>query len=195
MIEMTPSDALSSFTEAFGPGEQYAPYTKDDAKRLGERLPEVVRLLLARDGWCSYKDEVLWTCDPDVWKSATGAWFPKQPDAQALARTAFGDLLVLAGGNMRMAMPHEGSVLPEMNEPDWFFGLDIVQPDFKTQSSLPARVRAARKSAGRLAPDEMYTYVPALASGGTRETSKIARVKAAEQLSFLSQLGPIRELR
>jgi hypothetical protein len=37
----------------------------------------------------------------------------------------------------------------------------------------------------------MYTFVPALALGGSEETSKVERVKALEQLVILSQMTEI----
>jgi hypothetical protein len=65
--------------------------------------------------------------------------------------------------------------------------------------SLAARsfwkaARAAAKAVGKLAGDEMYTYVPALQLGGSSKTSKVQRVKAGEQLVILWRLAEIRRL-
>ena len=59
------------------------------------------------------------------------------------------------------------------------------------KKDLPPRVAAARKSAGPLAWDEMYTYEPALALGGSEKTSEVKRVKAREQLVTLAHAAPI----
>jgi hypothetical protein len=48
--------------------------------------------------------------------------------------------------------------------------------------------RKATKKLGPLAPDEMFTWEPALALGGSRKPENLAKVKLSQQLSFLSQL-------
>lgn len=175
----------------YGSGKQYREYSAADEERLAPRVPEVMRAILRKEGWCSYKNQGLWLCDPDDWQPATRAWFPDEPAAQLLARSAFGDMFVLAG-TFWLGLPHESVIMQSVDDPNWFFGCTITAKGFTTQSDLPPKVHAASKAAGSLQWDEMYTYVPALALGGREKTSKIERVKAREQLVLLSQLAPIR---
>jgi hypothetical protein len=184
-------EALEAFREVYGTGEKYRDYTESDEKRLAKRIPDIARTILKEDGWCSYNGQVFWLCDPDDWKEPVRAWFPKERSAVALARTAFGDLFVTSGSTFFQAYPHHSQMMPGTKDPGWFFGRTITAKTFMTVSEIPAKVRAARKAAGPLEWDEMYTYVPALALGGNEKKSKIERVKARERLVILSQLRSI----
>ena len=188
------SPAAASFLKAFGPGEPYRPFTGADDARLGDRIPGVMRAILGREGWCSYKGQVLWLCDPDDWRPAARAWFPGSARARVLARTGFGDLCVWDGRMFYFAMVHESIVMEMVDDAGLFFSFVLSDRDFAPQSYLPERVRAARERAGPLAWDEMYTHVPALALGGSVESSRIERVKAPEALAMLAGLAPIRRL-
>ena len=186
-------EALKEFWASYGPGEKYRDYTEADEARLADRLPEVMRTILRKDGWCAYKNQVLWLCDPDDWAPAAGAWFPDAPSAQVVARSGFGDLFVSSGVYWTV-LTHESQIVENGEDPNWFFGRTITAKSFTTRSDLPPKVRAARKSAGALAWDEMYAYEPALALGGSSKSSDVVRVKAREQLVLLSQLAPIERM-
>jgi len=86
---------------------------------------------------------------------------------------------------------HQSVIFTEVDDSNWFFGRTLTSKTFMLQSEL-SRHRAARAAAGPLEWDDMYTYVPAFALGGSDGTSKVERVKAREQLVILSQLAPIR---
>jgi hypothetical protein len=49
--------------------------------------------------------------------------------------------------------------------------------------------REAINKFGLLAPDEMFTFEPALALGGAAELKYVAKVKMLPQLSILAQLN------
>jgi hypothetical protein len=156
--------AAAGFLKAFGPGVQYRKYGKADDTRLADRIPGVMREILQTNGWCSYKEQVLWICDPDDWQAAGRAWF---------------------------AMVHESIVMGTVDDADWFYSRTLTAKDFAPQTYLPDRIGVARKATGPLQWDEMYTYVPALALGGSPTSSRIERVKALEALTLLAGLAPI----
>jgi hypothetical protein len=191
MARRSKQAAAAAFRETFGPGDRYRDFDDADEKRLADRLPEAMRDILRADGWCSYKDQVLWLCDPDDWKTAARAWFDGAPAAQVLARTGFGDLVVWDGEIIWFVLVHEATAMSTVDDGDWFFSKTITARDLAPRSYLPKRVRAAREAAGPLAWDEMYTYEPALALGGDPETSRVQRVKAREALVMLAGLAPI----
>lgn len=192
-VSKATSSAAGRFLKAFGPGEPYRAFTPADDARLGDRIPEVMRAILGREGWCSYKEQVLWLCDPDDWEAAARAWFPGAR-ARVVARTGFGDLCVREGRMFYFVMVHESLVMEMVDDPDLFFSFVLSDADFAPQTYLPAQVRAAREQAGPLEWDEMYAHVPALALGGSVETSRVERVKAAEALAMLAGLAPIRRV-
>jgi len=190
MPRLTPKESLESFQKAFRSGARYREYTQADDDRLAGRIPEVMRMILRKDGWCSYRDQIFWTCDPDDWTPAARAWFPKSQSPQVLGRSSFGDLFVL-DEDFWLTLPHQSVIMMSTDDSNWFFGRTVTSKTFMLQTELSEH-RAARAKAGPLEWDEMYTYVPALALGGSVKTSKVERVKAREQLVILSQLAPIR---
>src|ERR1041384_2267071 len=103
--------ASEAFLRAFGVGAQYRKYEPADDARLAPRIPNAMREVLKKDGWGSYKEQVLWLCDPDDWKAAVPIWFPTTPRSEVLGRTAFGDLFVWDGQLFWFAMVHEASVM------------------------------------------------------------------------------------
>lgn len=183
-----------AFWDCFGAGTTYRPFTAEDEARLGKRLPEVMKTILAKEGWCSYRDQVLWLCDPDDWQAAARARLPEGAVADVLVRSAFGDLFVWDGGNFRFINVHESIAMLMVPDADWFFSRSLTDPEFAPSTHLPERVAAARAQAGPLQWDEMYLYVPALALGGSQETSKIERGKAPEALAMLAALAPLKRV-
>jgi hypothetical protein len=188
----TAKAALKTFRDTFGAGTRYREFTKSDETRLKKRVPGMLLKLLHEDGWRSYREQVLWTCDPDEWVPAADAWFPKSSGARIMARSAFGDLFAWDGRKFAIVLVHESLVMSGGDDDVWFFGRTLTSQTFLMQTVLPARIRAAHGTAGPLEWDEMYSYVPAIALGGDYKKSRVERVKAQEQLSILSQLVPIR---
>jgi hypothetical protein len=194
MARKTKMSAADKFLKVFGPCTSYRPYDKKDDARLADRIPEVMRNILKKEGWCSYKDQVLWLCDPDDWKPAAHAWFTGVKDAQGLARSGFGDLCVWDGKMFSFVMVHESLVMEMVDDADRFFSRVLTDDEFAFQTYLPERVRAARQKAGSLEWDEIYTYTPALALGGSMKSSRVERVKAFEAITLLASLAPIRRV-
>jgi hypothetical protein len=199
---MMPQESFAEFRRTFGAGARYREFTPSDDERLRDRIPEVMRLILEQDGWCSYRDQGLWICDPNDWESAAYAWLPDAQSPEVLARSAFGDLYVLdntpteiAGfrysSMLKQVLARSSVILTGPDDLNWFFGGELTGENFSVNSVLPAMVQTARATAGPLEWDEMYTFVPALALGGSVESSKLERVKAREQLTLLAQLAPI----
>lgn len=186
--------ASETFSKFFGSGVCYRSFETDDQNRLSDRIPEVMQKILQKEGWCSYKEQVLWLCDPDDWQPAADAWCTWSPNAQVVARTGFGDLFIWDGEMFWFFLVHESLAMRTVGNSDWFFSRMLTSNDFAPQTYLPDSIRAAREVAGSLAWDEMYTYVPALLLGGSEEASRIERVKALEALMMLAKLAPIRQV-
>lgn len=186
--------AADIFLSHFGPGQSYAPFSDADRARLAGRLPGVALDILTRAGWCSYRDQVLWLCDPEHWEPAARAWLPDEPTLDVVARTSFGDLVYWDGGMYWYLDPNEAMAIMMVPDADWVFSDSLTAKDFAPSTHLPSRTAAAREQAGALASDEMYLYVPALALGGSPEGSKIERGKAIEAHAMLAKLAPLRRV-
>lgn len=191
MVSSNKLSASKKFRQFFGPGVCYRPFDIDDQKKLADRIPKVMLEILKNDGWCSYKDQILWLCDPDDWQPAAQAWCTWAPNAQVVARTGFGDLFIWDGEMFWFCQVHESLCMRTVGNSDWFFSRMLTSHDFAPQTHLPVRIRKAKELAGPLNWNEMYTYVPALALGGSEESSRIERVKAIEALTMLAELAPV----
>lgn len=188
------ASAAATFRATFGPGVAYRPFTSDDEQRLAERLPPAMLELLRADGWCSYRDQVLWLTDPDEWAPALRAWLGPDTDAECLLRSGFGDLFYWQHGQHFWYLnPHEANAMMMLApQTDWFFTHSLTAAGFAPSTHLPVRVAAARAAVGPLAGHEMYLYVPALALGGSQETSRIEKGSAMEAHAMLAQLTRLR---
>ena len=178
-------DGLADFVKKFGNGDCYKSYQEGDDNRLKGQIPDVMRRLLQKEGWCSYKNQSLWICDPDDWKECADLYSQIVPGALVLARSAYGDLFIWDGKLFWYVMVHEALVMWTMDDEDWFFSQIITKKQF-----LPRSVSKAQKLCGKLESDEMYTYVPALALGGSEKTSTVEKVKAKEGIAILASLVP-----
>jgi hypothetical protein len=185
---------LDSFHAAFGEGSRYRDFTVKDESRLSGRLAPVMLELLKNDGWSSYNDQVFWLCDPDDWKPAAQAWFPDNPKAFVLGRSAFGELLAWDGEMFTYVHVHEALIIALISDADWLLSRVLVDKEFPLHNTVPGLVRKARERLGTLEWNQMYTYVPALALGGSPETSRVEKVKALEALVMLASLAPIRRM-
>jgi hypothetical protein len=180
--------SAKSFWKCFGEGESYRPA---NSATLSAALPEAMRVIVAKRGFCSYREQAFWLCDPDEWRDAASPWFPDRPSVDVLGRSAFGELLVRDGDMFRYARVHQSVVLTLGGDADRLFAKTLTDPEFSLNADTPAAVKRARTAAGPLNPDEIYGYVPALALGGDTRSARIERVKAREHLAILAHLAPI----
>lgn len=185
--------AAATFRATFGPGVTYRQFTSDDERRLADRLPPAMLDLLRADGWCSYREQVLWLADPDEWAPALRAWLGADAQGECVLRSAFGDLFYWHGQSFWYLNPHEANAMMMLApDTDWFFSRSITASGFAPSTHLPARVAAARAAVGPLADHEIYVYEPALALGGSQETSRIEKGSAVESHAMLAQLTTLR---
>ncbi|HEX9945991.1 MAG TPA: T6SS immunity protein Tdi1 domain-containing protein [Allosphingosinicella sp.] len=189
-----PERSVAAFRKACGPAQPYRPFKPADAKRLGERLPAALRLLAEMDGWASYAEQTFWLCDPDDWSGIADDWMEDAPGAEVVMRTGFGDLLVWDGAFFWLVMPHQSSRMRLTDNAEWLLRSSLLNPESYFQKDLPGMMERARREAGSLEADTLYTYVPALALGGDDKSSKIETEKAREALSILAQLAPVAKL-
>ena len=89
-------DAISSFLEEFGEPDFVAPLS-DEMIDGYKDLPEILRVLWSRFGWCSFAKGLFWLTDPNHYASRILDWTegfdPDDGDPWILfARTAFGEM-------------------------------------------------------------------------------------------------------
>lgn len=191
------------FLETMGPPieRRYVPPTS--IERYRGKLPDQLLSYWEEHGWCGYADGLFWTVDPQEYEPALEAWigdtpFMEQDAYHIIARSAFGDLYfwgeksgnslgVFAPGSF--CIPSEPRVVAaeeiDFEMRVFFSSLSRKGNDFEELFA------PALKKLGRLKPDEMYGFVPALALGGTSTLNNLQKVKAVEHLVLLAQLEPL----
>ena len=133
----------------------------------------------------------------DAWLEDTG--LDRIDRYHVIARSAFGDMYLWGENSGRTLdiLPTYSMLFPTPPDDDGLSDLDIQvlissmtkdKLDF-TDENDKKLFKKVLKKLGRLSPDEMYGFEPALALGGTAKLENLAKVKAVEHLIILSQLG------
>jgi hypothetical protein len=190
MMEDFP-DYIEQFHKTFGKPTHYAEWSASAHQRLNDRLPAPLLALLASDGFSSYKGQSLWLCDPDEMPSEKSAWLEAFPKAEIFMRTAFGDMFFWDGKNIWTCMVHLASILFAANDMSWFLGHTLHFKPFLRTIGVPGFTNRGKKACGPLKPDEVYIWNPALALGGSSESSAIDKGNMHVALDILSQIQPI----
>lgn len=155
-------------------------------------MPEVVCTILEQEGWSSYDKQVFWLCDPDDWQEVCAPWLPEGSSAcDVLVRSSFGEMVAWDGQTFWLILPHSSARVRQTADPDWLFGATFQQDAFHFNDELRRQTAAAEKKCGPLEWDQMYNYAPALALGGSKKKSEIAKEDARVALSILHQVSAI----
>ncbi|VAW98613.1 hypothetical protein MNBD_GAMMA21-2432 [hydrothermal vent metagenome] len=158
-------------------------------------------------GFCGYGEGLFWTVNPANYEDVLQMWLGNTPlwrreKFYVIARTAFGELYVRGDKSITTTIidPHLNNILPGDDPSDDLSQEKINQSigvffevknkksvDYLDQNDKPL-FRRALKKLGPLKHDEMYTFVPALATGGIADIEHVQKVKIHEQLSLLAEL-------
>jgi len=193
--------------EGFSPAFDCRPVDEITLLRYKGILPNRLIQYWIDYGFCGYGKGLFWTVNPfdyvdliEMWLGDTPLW--GRENYYVIAKTAFGELYLIGEDSVddTIINPHYCNILPG-NNPDvmlddmqkdrrlsLFFGTqDKESLDVTDQNDKPLFKRALKKL-GPLKHDEMYTFVPALATGGIADIEHVQKVKIHEQLSLLAEL-------
>jgi hypothetical protein len=166
------------------------------------KLPGLLLALWQRDGFARYRDDKLALVDPHLYAEVATAFLQGNPMEGAdtfhvYAVTAFGQIL-LCGENTSTQIsidPHSGHVTTESDVPDpadaaernWKLAflleaLDGPYLDVTDDDERPLHAHALDRL-GPLAPNEIYSFSPAVSEGGWNaahlvKTDRLAELKA-----------------
>jgi len=202
------------FLEKMGPSvdRRYVPPSTID--RYRGKLPDQLLTYWEEHGWCGYADGLFWTVDPQEYEPVLEAWigdtpFMEQDAYHIIGRSAFGKLIFWGEktGESLLILPWDALAFPSNGSAEyiakghaneavsWFFaGLRRKDFDLDDDGQSPLFAPALKKL-GRLKPDEVYGFVPAVALSGAATLANLQKVKAVEHLVILAQLAPLRVMR
>lgn len=190
--------------EGFAPAFEYRPVTEATFNKYQGKLPNKLLEYWRAFGFCGYGEGLFWIVNPGDYEDVVEAWLEDTPLAgsdnyHVIARSAFGELFLWGekGGRTLDILPNYGMLFPTLPDGDGLFDLEIQiffsgrskdVLDFEDINDKPLFKRALKKL-GRLEPDELYGFEPALALGGLEKLENLVKVKAVEHLLILAQLG------
>ena len=158
--------------------------------RLPDELLEMWRTL----GWCAFAGGLLWFTNPADYETVMMEWFTnRKPLPLVFGRTAFGDLFLWHEQHVDYLYVHLGHLATMTPRIDLFINHSLTNDDYLEEIVGRSFFEKVKRRLGAISQDEMYTFEPALALGGSGAADTVAIVKINEQLSILAQLtGGIR---
>ncbi len=191
-----------SFTQNFAMSSEGEPVSEAAFAAWEGKLPGLLLALWQRDGFARYRDDKLALVDPHLYAEVATAFLQGNPMEGAetfhvYAVTAFGQIL-LCGENTSTQIsidPHSGHVTTESDVPDpadaaernWKLAflleaLDGPYLDVTDDDERPLHAHALDRL-GPLAPNEIYSFSPAVSEGGWNaahlvKTDRLAELKA-----------------
>ncbi|WDY57245.1 GAD-like domain-containing protein [Pseudomonas sp. PSKL.D1] len=192
-------EAFSIFIEQVGEPTSRQEVPPSSVEHYRGQLPDKLLEYWIEHGWCGYGDGLFWTVNPQEYEGVVTALLEsadlKTYDVfHAVARGAFGDLYLFGeksgfslkfsthvgrytGSKYSLAQDEMGLAVE-----NFFMCRDLESNDFDDMFDL------AIKRLGKLAPDEMYGFVPALVFGGAVRSENLEKLKVVEHLVLLAQM-------
>lgn len=158
----------------------------------GDEGFDIVQEIWKNDGFSSYQNSLFSLANPDEYTELARK-FPSAPKtATVFARTGIGCLFLWDkekfGDSIIYLNVHKDEISIVSTSFDVFFGVSIGADSFWKRECYGKIELKANKKFGRMNADECYTFVPALALGGSESVTKMEKVKIKENLELLSQL-------
>jgi hypothetical protein len=200
------SKSFSLFIEEFGEATSRSPVSTATVEKYRNILPETLLNIWKDEGWCSYRNGLLWIVNPEDYADLAEVWFRDTPlgaldNYYIFARSAFG---VLYAWSPRIGQPitlfcpthaiyvlpiylENPSTNPELSMESFFLSASAKDFDFEADDGALLFERALERL-GPLSPKSMYGFEPVLALGGQREAKSLRVVELQPHLSILREL-------
>jgi len=197
----------SFLKKGFSPAFGSQPVDSVTLDKFKGKLPERLLSYWENYGFCGYGEGLFWTVNPNDYEDLLEKWLGSseiwgREKYYVIARTAFGELFVIGEDSIETTIinPYLSNILPgegpdkilSEDERNRYIGIffQLKKPkslDFLDNNDKPLFKRALKKL-GQLNHDEMYTFVPALVTGGKADIYNLQIVKLQDQLSLLAEL-------
>lgn len=175
------------FLDVFGKSIACKPAPAERIAAYKGRLPGPLLEFWQAEGWCGYRDGMIWFVDPEAYPEALDEW--KITGQIVFARNGFGDLYLWSEKGLSILNVHLGNLYPmDILDLDIFLNKLITLKKTGGELLYGNLFPRVVKKLGRLSEDEAYTFVPALKLGGLGTVDSVQRVKLMEMLSILAQI-------
>jgi hypothetical protein len=208
-------DVFAGLIRLYGPQEDVQPMMQSYAETYHGRLPRELLRFWVDHGVGSWKNGRFWLCDPALLRPVIDEIFAGDPefhpdDLPAFAYEAFGSKLYLWHPQKKVVYVNmmDGQVLtlPEdaltskqtgkYYSDGFTMGAQVsgllYEDEAWSDQDGEKLFEPALKRLGRLAPGEIYGFVPALQLGGTNLLPFVHKLPIVEHLLFLCSLNEYR---
>ncbi len=197
------------FLERWGKPSKYENVSEETLAHFKGKLPDRLLEYWEEYGFCSFKDGLFFIVNPLAYQSTMETWLEdrgimEEDTYHVIARTGFGDLLLWGekNGHQYTIEPRDGVIFKEEGDAKQIAKgeiQDAIQGFFCVKS--PRRINLedvdtdkpifeqAVEKFGTLAPDEMFTFVPAPFAGGEQTFATVDKVDLFVQLDILAQFS------
>jgi hypothetical protein len=178
-----------------------------DDELLRGRVPDALLSFWRRHGFGSYKNRYFVICDPRTLDPVVAVLFKDDPELHAADLAAVGytgdsNFLLLWHRDGRKVIVTMDQSLVTVSHPSADIDKHTGQR-WSEEELIGAYLSQFRmfdtelfdeacKLHGRPGEDELFGFVPAFQLGGSPVAASMRRMKAAEHLMFLAQLGPLK---
>ena len=208
-MKMT-DEFIKMFNEEFGEATSRAEVADETCERWRGKLPDKLLTFWKEEGWCGYRNGLLWITDPDDYEDLVEGWLEgtlldELDIFHVVARTAFGSLYLCGekSGQSVKVNPAIHGVFALKNElkpkspRDRDFSINSFLMSGKSDFDLDDEngdelFNRTLSKLGPVASDEVYGFEPALVLGGRMLIENLRKVKLHQHLMILRQLAPPR---
>lgn len=192
-------EAFSIFLEEFGSPIEHREVQRSSIQRYRGKLPDQLLEYWREHGWCGYGEGIFWMVNPQDYDDVVESWLKgteleRFDNYHVVARSAFGDLYLwgeASGASLKIT-----SILSRYHVHNSIYVGDKMDAGVRAfmvskradTNDYGNLFKPAKRKLGRLQPDEMYGFTPALMLGGLDKLEHLEKVKAVEHLMLLSQL-------
>ncbi len=189
---------LIRFKDEIGGGQRYSTPTEQLLQKYKDNFQGYrdkenhLAVLWKNHGFCVYGNGLFTTVNPDDYIGLAESFPDVSEGALVFARSAAGNLFIWEdlniGKTMSFVNVHKGTTIPIATNFDIFFQFDVLTENYWKRCCYGKIELKLIDKFGPLAADECYSFVPALALGGSESIKKMQKVKFREQLGLLAQL-------
>jgi hypothetical protein len=165
-------------------------FKEDELQPYKDKIPEEVYKFLEQEQKSIYGNGFFRTVSPNDFHDVFTNWGLDGQNCYAFLRSSFGCIEFYYDGDFYRLNPHAGSNF--INSPGKYFSI-LMNLALCNATNLEMGFcydlhLQHKDTLGELKDDEMYTLVPSIPFGGSKETSRIEVVKMDVQLDILAQL-------
>jgi hypothetical protein len=181
----------SGFKSRHTVSRDFGKFSQEELASASKKLPAAVIDFLATEGRVTYSEDFLWNVLPDDldFTGMYNEWGLPGEECYTFMRSALGVCLYYRQGNYYYLNPVTGVNGIMFDDFDFIINTYMIMDVFISDSFAYPHYIRLKAGKPELKEDEIYGFIPAIALGGSYETSSLEVVKMFEHLAILAALA------